>query len=102
MIRLPPRSTLFPDTTVFRSVRKLGVPPRYSSTVVARGFEASILPQRVLYSARVMSLVQHWAEAALPVAGSAGENCWGHLAEVGRAHSLTPLTPITRMPAYAC
>ena len=36
----------------------------HSSAVVAFLLEASIVPQRVLYSARVMSDVQHLAEAS--------------------------------------
>lgn len=64
----------------YRSVRKLAVPPRYSSTVVAEGSEASIFPQRVRNSARVMSLAQHVAVASVPAAASAGTNGEVHLA----------------------
>ena len=53
-----------------RSVRQLAVPPRYSSTVVAVESEASIFPQRVLNSSRVMSLVQHVAVAGVSVSAS--------------------------------
>lgn len=63
----------------YRSVRKLAVPPRYSSTVVAEASEASIFPQRVRNSARVMSLVQHVAVASVPAAASAGANGEVHL-----------------------
>jgi hypothetical protein len=46
----------------------------YPSTVVADVSEASILPQRVLNSARVMSDVQHVAEASASAESLAGEN----------------------------
>lgn len=63
----------------YRSVRKFGVPPRYSSTVVADKSDASILPQSVLNSARVMSLVQHVAEASVPALASLGTKGEVHL-----------------------
>jgi hypothetical protein len=64
----------------YRSVRQSGVPSMNSSTVVAFGLKASILPQRVLNSARVMSLVQQLAVAGVPVAGSAGVKGTEHFA----------------------
>ena len=51
----------------------------YPSTVVADVSEASILPQRVLNSARVMSDVQHVAEASASAELLAGENGLVHL-----------------------
>lgn len=39
----------------------------YCATVVAFGFDESILPHRVLNSAKVMSDVQHFAVAAVPL-----------------------------------
>jgi hypothetical protein len=48
--------------------------------VVALGLLASILPQSVLNSAKVMSLVQHIADAGVPAAGLAGVNGCVHLA----------------------
>ncbi len=61
----------------YRSVRKYGVPSRYSVTFVALGLKASILPQRDLNSARVMSDVQQFALAAVPLL--AGVNGVVHL-----------------------
>src|SRR5438874_4744532 len=37
MIPLPPRSTLFPYTTLFRSLRRLAQPPRHDIVVAAVG-----------------------------------------------------------------
>eukprot|EP00964_Phaeocystis_antarctica_P044235 scaffold25412_cov64-Phaeocystis_antarctica.AAC.5 len=56
-----------------------GVERNYLSTVVAVASEASILPQRVLNSARVMSDVQHVAEASASAESLAGENGLVHL-----------------------
>ena len=50
----------------------------YSSTVVAFGFEPSILPLSVLNSASVKSDVRHSALASSPVAGFAGVNGTAH------------------------
>ena len=76
----------------YKSVRQLGVPPRYSATVLAAGLEASILPFRLLNSATVRSLVQHCAEAAL-ITLPDPSNCAGvkgllHLAASGVARIL--------------
>src|SRR5688572_11902922 len=64
----------------YRSVRNVGVPPRYSSSVVAFGSKASILPARVWTPAGVMGRVQHCALAGLPAGGSAGANGTEHFA----------------------
>src|SRR5262245_17904413 len=53
-------TTLPAGRPVYRSVRHAGVPPRKPSAVVAAGLLASILALRLLNSARVMSLVQHF------------------------------------------
>ena len=45
---------------MYRSVRHAGVPPRKPSGVVAAGLLASIFALRLLNSASVMSLVQHF------------------------------------------
>src|SRR2546430_16535347 len=42
MIRRPPRSTLFPYTTLFRSRRELPVERQFKVGVAASGFEAGI------------------------------------------------------------
>src|SRR5260221_12585065 len=71
----------------YRSVRQLGVPPKNSCAVLARGLKASILPLRDLNSSTVRSLVQHSAVAALtslpPASNSAGENGLEHLSASG-------------------
>ena len=46
-------------------MRKAGVPSKNSATIVALGLKASILPLRVLNSARVISLVRHSADAGV-------------------------------------
>jgi len=74
-----------PPWIAYRSVRQPAVPPIYSSTVVAAGLDASILPVSILNSSSVMSLVQHMAEArsiTSPVSGSitAGVKGCVHLA----------------------
>ena len=51
----------------YRSVRKYGVPSKYSSTVVALGLKPSILPHRDLNSASVISDVQQSASASVPL-----------------------------------
>jgi hypothetical protein len=61
-------------------VRQRGVPFWYSSAVFASGLKPSILAVSRLNSDSVMSLVQHFAEAFLPVAGSAGLNACEHFA----------------------
>src|SRR6476661_7768949 len=48
--------------------------------MVASGLKPSIFAASVLNSASVMSLVQHFAEAFLPLAGSAGEKGCEHFA----------------------
>ena len=68
-------------------MRQFGVPPWNSAGVVAFGLDASILPLRVLNSARLRSLVQQSAAAAfvrLPLLSkTAGENGWEHAAARG-------------------
>lgn len=57
----------------YHSVCQEGVPPVYSSTVVAVSSNASILPVSILNSASVRSDVQHNADAGKPfVAGVKG------------------------------
>jgi hypothetical protein len=58
----------------------LPVRPMYCVVLTALNVVASISAQRDLNSARVMSLVQHFAVAPLPVAGSYGVNGSEHLA----------------------
>ena len=56
----------------YSSARKFGVPASESSTVVAPGLAPSLLPVKVPNSARVISLVRHFARASCsgsPVTG---------------------------------
>src|SRR5258707_6868496 len=69
MIRRPPRSTLFPYTTLFRSPRRASCQDTYRLLCM------------LLRTQNVSGLRQ----------GAAGE--------IGRAHVLTPVTPISRMPS---
>ncbi len=92
--------SLWPRTVpqvAYRSVRRLGVPFRKSSGVVAEGLKPSILPHRLLNSARVRSLVQHLADAGWPLA--AGVKGLVHLApelggdDVGRGRQVALVVP---------
>src|SRR3712207_6905453 len=79
MIRRPPRSTLFPYTTLFRSLRRL--------------LEGPALPLR---RRRRPHVVRHHR---LDLARRRRPRV---LHQIGRAHVLTPVTPISRMPSSAC
>src|SRR3712207_7871440 len=76
MIRRPPRSTLFPYTTLFRS-RPL-LPGDRRAVRAPRG---DLGDPRRAQPARVPARVAD---------------------QIGRAHVLTPVTPIIRMPSFAC
>src|SRR3712207_7374644 len=82
MIRRPPRSTLFPYTTLFRS-------------------------GELRLDARVgrLELGEIALEVAAVLAGAGQRGCLvvahGGVLEIGRAHVLTPVTPISRMPSSA-
>src|SRR3712207_8874239 len=83
MIRRPPRSTLFPYTTLFRSWfgwRDTAVEEQNRALALDSGFTDA---QNELVRARY----------TLP--GSRLE------AQIGRAHVSTPVTPISRMPSSA-
>src|SRR3712207_8514058 len=95
MIRRPPRSTLFPYTTLFRSLsrarrgRALGA--RRGDDDAQRRVEVG-RRRRVRRVRRALDVVA--AALGLPAAPAP--------AVIGRAHAWTPVTPISRMPASAC
>src|SRR2546421_8826751 len=81
MIRRPPRSTLFPYTTLFRSVPRAGIG----------------VPRRLRDGDRRLPLSLC---ARIPMGKSAvsiSEPSW----KIGRAHVCTPVTIRYRMPSYA-
>src|SRR3712207_8618512 len=103
MIRRPPRSTLFPYTTLFRSplpapgVRQreqvLAVPrEEVEHQVGHRGGRGH--PAHLRAGAVHPPLQRAEARTAARVEGD-------DLAEIGRAHVCTPVTPISRMPPSA-
>src|SRR3712207_8199901 len=79
MIRRPPRSTLFPYTTLFRSGLQLA---------------ALRLTDRADRRSRA-DFIDRFTGADRHIVDSLGE-------EIGRAHALTPVTPISRMPSSPC
>src|SRR3712207_4195679 len=85
MIRRPPRSTLFPYTTLFRSGKVVGV--RRFVLLMASLALAGVLTSRV-----GLLLIEEPASASFPVQNGR---------KIGRAHVLTPVTPITRLPPSA-
>src|SRR3712207_8204164 len=64
MIRRPPRSTLFPYTTLFRSLGRSPCPDREAKTTPARHRHRSPLPS--------MGMVHGWKERELALAIAAG------------------------------
>src|SRR5258707_7604234 len=89
MIRRPPRSTLFPYTTLFRSARKAR--ERINGALVhCEERYPSQGAHSVLYVVVDRDAAQ-WRERL--------KDLHNH---IGRAHVLTPVTPLTRMPASAC
>src|SRR2546430_6062220 len=83
MIRRPPRSTLFPYTTLFRSVRE--------SHLRRRGIGVADLSDR--RPVRPPAALQ----GGIDLDGGAALR-----ALIGRAHVWTPVTVKTRMPSSAC
>src|SRR3712207_7351858 len=90
MIRRPPRSTLFPYTTLFRSPRGLG------GGQVPDGDLGVVGLRRLGQEAALQALGQG---PLLPV--EAGVVQRGGGPGVGRAHVWTPVTPITRIPPFS-
>src|SRR2546427_7070726 len=88
MIRRPPRSTLFPYTTLFRSIRR------------ERGNLWGGRLSRRLFGLRVAGLAVD--DPALERQDAHGKSRDPKAEEIGRAHVLSPVTDKTRMPAFAC
>src|SRR3712207_8647505 len=82
MIRRPPRSTLFPYTTLFRSRR---APPSCGERRDRRAPPRRGTRQR----------------DGRAVAGDCPGQRPQHIREIGRGHVLNPVTPISRMPSFA-
>src|SRR2546427_5942497 len=77
MIRRPPRSTLFPYTTLFRSIGRagLGIPVvimTYLNPVLAYGLERFVADAHAAGAARVF--VPHLPPGAHPAGGRGGED----------------------------
>src|SRR3712207_8246816 len=85
MIRLPPRSTLFPYTTLFRSALA-------SADVRVRQQAAQVLRALTGRSSDYVA----WMEPEQQAAAVRGWRGW--LQQIGRAPLLSPVTPISRMP----
>src|SRR2546425_10410783 len=83
MIRRPPRSTLFPYTTLFRSRRR------------RRGRDLS----RAGAQPREARLQRGGGVARGPRPAAAGRGPWP--SEIGRGHVWTPVTSLFRMPSCA-
>ena len=94
MIRRPPRSTLFPYTTLFRSIWVWRFPSRSS--------EVDICNINLEITSNVTIFIKYSSPRAnihvlkLWVFFSKINHC-----EIGRAHVWTPVTPISRMPSSA-
>src|SRR3712207_9518552 len=96
MRRRPPRSTLFPYTTLFRSLRR------------ARGVGAAPLAVRRRHRAALRRVDSSRSLQARGEGGGAmnekrdtTNETRAALLEIGRAHVCTPVTPISRMPSSA-
>src|SRR5256885_8079248 len=89
MIRRPPRSTLFPYTTLFRSVRAAGPVARLSD----------VRQQREL--ARTLDCPRDLALMAAAGSGDAAGTDLSPLGESGRAQICTPVTLEYRIPSSA-
>src|SRR2546430_17594012 len=102
MIRRPPRSTLFPYTTLFRSapLRLLvGVPFQYLVP------DAAMLPEE---SIRFFHIDRSWTDRLVDGVLTVGEvgtreqahhHTAGPAVGIGRGHGWTPVTVQTRMPS---
>src|SRR2546427_8758625 len=90
MIRRPPRSTLFPYTTLFRSVCAAAPCPRCAEPVGSYGGDLARGDQR-----RVGRGGCGCGRGRHKHRGSATKH------EIGRAHVLTPVTIKNRMPSFS-
>src|SRR2546421_6217900 len=62
MIRRPPRSTLFPYTTLFRSLMTAATPARFAAASSKRPGSASLMRRRVWASASSSRSEEHTSE----------------------------------------
>src|SRR5258707_9373993 len=100
MIRRPPRSTLFPYTTLFRSVQVQGGPRR---AAVDREVDAAfVADEQQPCIARMLADAMHRrrSEEHTSELQSRQYLVCRLLLEKKRAH-VTPVTPISRMPSSA-
>src|SRR5258707_8917293 len=92
MIRRPPRSTLFPYTTLFRSLVRHGVAEEDIGLALVPGsFEIPLAAKRLAMSGRYDAVV---------CLGAVIRGATAHF-EIGRAHVWTPVTPKSRMPSFS-
>src|SRR2546422_7079634 len=70
MIRRPPRSTLFPYTTLFRSSARPGVPEVRPNRPRQRAVRADVLPARPALKAKRMERVRPAAPSSYRVEGT--------------------------------
>src|SRR2546425_9694326 len=88
MIRRPPRSTLFPYTTLFRSS-----PPDSMRDVAKRYGELLVNAHKTW-----RELLKKAGEGKTPTPDALPDRDQ----EIGRAHVRTPVTSLSRMPSSAC
>src|SRR2546428_7083629 len=102
MIRRPPRSTLFPYTTLFRSINAIRKAKRggEDDPVAIPEFRKELLAQmdRLKVSRELAGDFEaiHLREELLPELGNRNR------VEIGRAHVRTPVTIRSPMPSSAC
>src|SRR3712207_7681075 len=94
MIRRPPRSTLFPYTTLFRS-EDFADNAVWGMNLLPR--DKHLMPWRI--EDELKRLGANYVQAG-PWRGFAIRD--RNLIKIGRAHVLTPLTPISPLPSFAC
>src|SRR5258708_29583229 len=97
MIRRPPRSTLFPSTTLFRSLEPLGMTETNSSVRLLAG-HANVATPHAELDDTLRVVPWHNTDNIAPAAALRSRSRRG---AVGRAHGRTPATRSTRMPASA-
>src|SRR3712207_8234989 len=113
MIRRPPRSTLFPYTTLFRSgLLIVQVSTQIALAIIVEAglsyLGIGLQPPAISWGKMLADAQTHMARAptlaifpGLVIAMAVlGFQPFGDgIREIGRAHGLTPATPISRMPA---
>src|SRR5256714_14382205 len=102
MIRRPPRSTLFPYTTLFRSHQLLPELREMNPGNPILGYLKSFMEQNALYRMDVQEKQEKWLAMPLkdlPVKELRGYGGSGLKQKIGRGNALTPTTNSTRMPS---